>query len=127
MSTDLIGGNPSPEADSLGQGPQDVDALYQEGLQHFQNGRWQEAINGFEAVLRLAPEHTEARAFLEEARLKASLDQDQPKPKRTFLSGRMKRLILAAGVVAAVLVVVVAAKWAYQRAWRSNWSRPTGC
>ena len=115
MSMDLVGGSQPPEADVLGRGPQDADSLYQEGLQHFQNGRWQEAIEGFEAVLRLAPEHLEARAFLEEARLKASLDQDQPKPKRTFLSGRMKRLILVAGAMAAVLVVLVAAKWAYER------------
>ena len=55
------------------QGQTDVDAMYQRSLLDFQDGNWQDAIAGFEEVLRLVPDHAEARAFLEEALMKRGI------------------------------------------------------
>ena len=110
METDSL-----PAAGAQGQLVQDPDALYQQSLGHFQNGEWQQAIAGFEQVLQLAPGHAEARAFLEEARLKASLDQDKPKPKRMAIGKSVRRVALLLVGLLAVLALLVGARWAYQR------------
>jgi len=93
----------------------DIDALYQRSLLDFQDGNWQDAIAGFEEVLRLVPDHAEARAFLEEALMKASLDQDKPKPKRFRFQGRVKRVAQIAAILCLVAAVVAGGYWAYNR------------
>lgn len=92
-----------------------VEALYQESLLHFQNGQWQKAINGFQEVLRLQPDHVQAQAFLGEARVKASLDQDQPKPRRFRFQGTMRYVLFALIATTLVLFLVVGVRWAYAR------------
>ena len=96
------------------QGGTDVDALYQLSLVHFQDGRWQDAIAGFGEVLRLSPGHEEARAFLEEAMLKASLDKDKPRPRR-FRWGWLKRLVQILAIVCLLLALGTGIWYAYGR------------
>lgn len=93
----------------------DTEALYQASLQHFQNGDWPAAIDGFERVLQSVPDHTEARAFLEEARLKASLDQVKPKPKRAAVPGILKRLFVLVGILIVVVALIMGVRYAYGR------------
>jgi tetratricopeptide (TPR) repeat protein len=111
-----------PQTESRGQATEpEIDALYARSLLHFQDGHWQEALAGFQEVLRLDPEHVEARIFLEEARLKASLDQDRPKPRRIpiRLEGRVRSLALILAALGAVVVLIGGVRWAYGR-----WVRP---
>ncbi len=115
MNTQTIDSGSTSETGDQAHSLDDRDALYKASLEHFQNGRWQEAIDGFEAVLQLDPEHAEARTFLEEARLKASLDQAKPKPRRFAMSGRVRRLIWVALGSIALVAVLVTARWAYGR------------
>ena len=98
---------------------QQVDTLYQQGLLDFQNGRWDKALAAFEEVLRLQPDHAAARAFLDETRIKASLEESRPKPKRARFGGRLKYVALV--LAAAVLLVgaVLAVRYAY-----NNWVVP---
>jgi tetratricopeptide (TPR) repeat protein len=98
---------------------QDIDALYQRSLLHFQDGRWKEALTGFEEVLRLRPDHVEARLFLEETRVKASLDQDRPRPKRIRFQGRVRTVALILLALSAVVLLSASVRWAYGR-----WVRP---
>jgi len=117
---DMEMGNYSAEQPIREPGAQaDTDVVYQRSLLHFQDGKWQDAIAGFEEVLRLAPDHAEARAFLEEALMKASLDQDKPKPKRFRFQGRLKRLATIVTVVGLVIAAIAGGWWAYGR-----WVRP---
>ncbi len=102
--------DPQPERQE-----QEVEALYQESLMDFQNGRWDKAAVGFEGVLRLQPEHAAARAFLDETRLKASLEQSQPKPKRALLSGRLRWVLLLLSLAVLAAVAVPAARYLYNR------------
>ena len=103
-----------PQTEPLDQ--MSIDALYQESLLHFQNGEWQEAIAGFEKVLRLAPDNAQAKAFLEEARLKASLDQEKPKPKKHFrIPSALKKAVLIAAALGLVLALGTGLWWAYNR------------
>jgi tetratricopeptide (TPR) repeat protein len=105
-----------PQIESGGQATElDIDALYQRSLLRFQDGHWQEALDGFEEVLRLNPEHVEARVFLDEARLKASLDEDRPRPKRILLQGRVRSLALILAALSAVVVLITGVRWAYGR------------
>jgi tetratricopeptide (TPR) repeat protein len=97
----------------------EIDALYQRSLLHYQDGRWQEALAGFEEILRLRPDDVEARLFVEETRVKASLDQDKPKPRRILFQGRTRTLALVLAVVSAVVLVIAGVRWAYGR-----WVRP---
>jgi len=107
-----------PETEPWAQQEQ-VDTLYQESLVHFQNGQWQEAMAGFQEVLRLHPDHAEAQAFLEETRLKASLDQDKPKPKHLRFQGPIRRLVLILAALSTILFVAAGLQWAYGR-----WVKP---
>jgi tetratricopeptide (TPR) repeat protein len=105
-----------PQTESGGQATElEIDALYERSLQHFQEGHWQEALAGFEEVLRLDPEHADARIFLDEARLKASLDQDRPKPRRIRLQGRVRSLAFILAALSAVVVLIAGVRWAYRR------------
>ncbi|HUT16449.1 MAG TPA: hypothetical protein VMY98_09430 [Anaerolineae bacterium] len=99
----------------MAQSQTDIDVLYQRSLLNFQDGKWQDAIGGFEEVLRLVPDHAEARAFLEEALMKASLDEHKPKPKRFRFEGRVKRVAQIAAVVCLVAAMIAAGYWAYDR------------
>jgi len=92
-----------------------AEVLYQESLQHFQNGKWQEAVAGFEHVLQLRPDHAAARAFLEETRLKASLDDNKPKPKRPGFRGPVRFLLLLLVLASAIVVLSIGLRWAYNR------------
>lgn len=97
----------------------DSDTLYEASLQRFQDGNWQEAIAGLEKVLQLRPDHTEARALLEQAQLKASVERDRPKPQRRQLRRLTRSLVLIVGGVIILLVLVTGLRWAYGR-----WVRP---
>nr|MBC7243916.1 tetratricopeptide repeat protein [Chloroflexota bacterium] len=94
---------------------QKIDALYQESLLHFQNGRWQQAINGFQAVLQLQPDHEQAKAFLEEAYVKASLEQEKPKPRKFLFQGRLRYLFFALVMISLLLFLAIGVRWAYVR------------
>jgi len=96
-------------------GRNQVEALYQQSLLHFQNGAWQEAIAGFEEVLRVHQDHATARAFLEEARLKAALDEDQPQPRRFRFQGPIRILLYILLAASAVLLLLAGGQWAYAR------------
>lgn len=115
MNTEIPGYNAQPAVNPHAAPMENADALYQESLVHFQNGQWQEAIAGFEQVLQLVPDHSEAKTFLEEARLKASLDQVKPKPKRFVIPRIVKRLLLVAVSLAVILALIVGVRWAYGR------------
>lgn len=115
MNMDTQGNSLEPGVSPEHQTSPDVDQIYRESLQHFQNGRWQQAMEGFEAVLQVTPNHAEAKAFLEEARLKASLDQDKPKPKRLTLSPIFRRLLIVVGSLVVIVAIVLGASWAYGR------------
>jgi hypothetical protein len=92
-----------------------VDTLYQLSLLHFQNGEWQEASAGFEEVLRLRPDHPTARAFLEETRLKASLEESKPQPRRFRFRGATGVLLYILLAVIAILWLFIGGRWAYAR------------
>ena len=49
--------------------------LYQRSVAAFQEGRWQDAIEGFEALLEVYPDDENLRDLLEEARERASLSK----------------------------------------------------
>jgi len=53
--------------------------LYTQALEHLQAERWQEAIEGFRAVLEVAPTYKDATALLAEAKHKKEL-ASLPKP-----------------------------------------------
>lgn len=110
MTVDDLNVNQSHEPEPQ---EQQADALYQESLQHFQNGRWQEAISGFQAVLRLQPDHAQAQALLEEARVKAALDQEKPKPKRLRFRGPLKYAFWGLLIISMVLLLAAGVRWAY--------------
>lgn len=111
MTLDHWNANQSDEAKQVPP----VDALYQDSLLHFQNGQWQKAINGFQEVLRLQPNHAQAKSFLEEARVKASLDHDKPQPRRFRFQGVMRYLVFALVTITLLLFLAVGARWAYNR------------
>jgi tetratricopeptide (TPR) repeat protein len=119
-NTPFLAGSETPAGDGgSGQTAESsadqVDALYQQSLLHFQNGEWRQAIAGFEEVLRLRPDHAAAKSFLEETRLKASLDKNKPKPRRLRWRGATRPLLyllLAAGVI---LLLLAGGQWAYSR------------
>lgn len=92
---------------------QQLDTIYQQGLLDFQNGRWDQATAAFEEVLRLQPDHAAARAFLDETRMKASLEESRPKPKRARFSGRLKYVLAVLGVAVLLVGAVLAGRYAY--------------
>lgn len=92
---------------------QQLDTIYQQGLLEFQNGRWDKATAAFEEVLRLQPDHAAARAFLDETRMKASLEESRPKPKRALFGGRLKYVLLVLGVAVLLMGAVLAGRYAY--------------
>lgn len=92
-----------------------VEALYQKSLLHLQNGEWEEAIAGFEEVLRLRPDHAAAQALLEEARLKAALEKEKPKPRRLRFRGALRPLLYVLLAANAILIPLAATRWAYAR------------
>ncbi|HNR95747.1 MAG: Tetratricopeptide repeat protein [Chloroflexi bacterium ADurb.Bin180] len=98
---------------------QQADTVYQQGLLDFQNGRWDQAAASFEEVLRLRPDHAAARAFLDETRVKASLEEARPKPKRVRFGGRLKYIALALAVLALLVGAAYAGRYAY-----NTWIRP---
>ena len=108
-------GQVSPPEGDMAQQQRSADAQYQQSLQHFQNGQWQKAIQGFEGVLQLSPDHVEARAFLEEARLKASLDHVKPRRPGFRLEGPIRYLLLTALIVIAALAIGAGVRYVYGR------------
>ncbi len=84
------------------------DPRYREGLAHLQAGRWQEAIDSFQALHRDYPANQEVVDALEEARFKASLDAETRVkgrrwaiPWRSLITGS---LIILATIAIGVLV-----------------------
>ena len=108
---------PAPETEAQAAPPteDEIDALYQRGLLHFQNGEWQEASAAFEEVLRVRPDHARAQAFLEETRLKASLDQNKPQPKRRRFQGWTRSVLWILVAANILLFLAVGARWVYSR------------
>jgi tetratricopeptide (TPR) repeat protein len=97
----------------------EVDALYQQSLLHFQNGAWAKASAGFEKVLRLQPDHAAAKAFLEETHLKAALDQNKPQPRRFRFRGTLRPLLIVLLAVSVTLLLVLEGRWIY-----AHWVKP---
>jgi tetratricopeptide (TPR) repeat protein len=93
--------------------PDEVDALYQQSLLHFQNGAWAKASAGFERVLQLRPDHAAAKAFLEETRLKAALDQNKPQPRRFRFRGATRPLLMFLLAASAILLLLWGGRWIY--------------
>jgi tetratricopeptide (TPR) repeat protein len=93
----------------------EVHTLYERSLLHLQEGRWQEAANGLEEVLRLRPDHADAAALLEEARLKASLEAEKPTPRRALPRLPVRRILMIVVPIAAVALVVLGVREAYGR------------
>ncbi|MGB9880754.1 MAG: tetratricopeptide repeat protein, partial [Anaerolineae bacterium] len=57
--------------------------------------------------------HVQAQSFLEEARVKAALEQEKPKP-RSYRFQRVSRLLLfALAAVVVILLLTLGARWAY--------------
>jgi tetratricopeptide (TPR) repeat protein len=95
--------------------PDEVDALYQQSLLHFQNGAWKKASAGFERVLQLRPDHAAAKAFLEETRLKAALNHNKPQPRRFRFRGATRPLLIFLLAVVAILLLLLGGRWIYTR------------
>ncbi len=93
----------------------EVHALYEKSLLALQEGRWQDAATGLEEVLRQRPDHVDAAALLEEARLKASLEETQPRPRRALPRLPVRRLLMIVAPMAAVILVVLGVRDAYGR------------
>jgi hypothetical protein len=93
--------------------PDEVDALYQQSLLHFQNGAWAKASAGFERVLQLRPDHAAAKAFVEETRLKAALDQNKPQPRRFRFRGAARPLLMFLLAAGAILLLLWGGRWVY--------------
>ncbi len=70
-------------------------------------------------MLRLRPDHPEAGALLEETRLRASLEQRRPEPKRLKLRGPIRALVLTLLILACIVLLAIGARWAYRR-----WAEP---
>ncbi len=101
----------------------DLETLYAQSVQHFQGGRWKQAIAGLEEVLLLRPDHAQAGALLEQARLKASLDRHGPRPTRSAFWGLIRSLVPFLVIGAAVLVLATSVRWVYGR-WRQSRATP---
>ena len=85
------------------------DPLYQEALQHLQAGRWQEAIEALETLSQRYPDNPELQTQLQQARLKASLDQDwgqRIKGRRFAFSLKSVLVRLAAVLLLAGLIFI---------------------
>ena len=93
------------------------DPQYQEALQHLQAGRWQEAIEALEALSQRYPDNRELEMQLQQARLKASLEQDwgqRVKGRRFAFSLKSVLLRLAAILL---LVGLVYSGFTFYRQW----------
>jgi formylglycine-generating enzyme required for sulfatase activity/outer membrane protein assembly factor BamD (BamD/ComL family) len=53
-----------------------AQAAYEEGFEHFQAGRWGEAVKAFERALALVPNYEDAAERLEKARTEAAREQE---------------------------------------------------
>jgi tetratricopeptide (TPR) repeat protein len=93
----------------------EVHALYEKSLLALQEGRWQEAATGLEEVLRQRPDHADAAALLEEARLKASLEEEEPKPRRALPRLPVRRLLMVVVPITAVVLVIFGVRELYGR------------
>lgn len=97
-------------------GPEeDIDALYDRSLSALQEGRWREAVDSLEEVLRQRPDHSDAAALLEEARLKASLERGKPSPKLRLPRLPVRPLLLVLGPITAVVLTTIGIREAYSR------------
>ena len=109
--------DPSISDDNPGiAGPEeDTDALYDRSLSALQEGRWQEAVDSLEELLRQRPDHADAAALLDEARLKASVEHEKPRPKVRLPRLPVRRLLLILGPIAAVVIIAIGIREAYSR------------
>ena len=80
------------------------DPRYDDGLAHLQAGRWQEAIDAFEALARDFPDDAAVRRALEDARFRARQDQrGRVRARRsTVRVGPIIVRILLIGIIAVV-------------------------
>ncbi|HHX44220.1 MAG TPA: tetratricopeptide repeat protein [Chloroflexi bacterium] len=88
-------------ADAEGRDPLRQDARFDQAMAHLQAGRWQEAIQAFEALLQDYPEDATVKRALEDARFRAQQDQRaRVRPRRTAIAWRpiIVRLLLVAVV-----------------------------
>jgi hypothetical protein len=76
--------------------------LYIQGLSHLQKGEWQEAVSCLSLLEEYYPDSVEVQTLLEEARWKASLDEQAPQPKiirPSLLSNRLVKALLVANLL----------------------------
>ncbi len=94
------------------------DRLYQQSLAHMQRGHWEQAV---ETILQLQEQYgvtSEVEALLEEARFKATLDQDPLALQRSPWSERWRRwrpLILWGLSGSLIVVMLLSGLLMYQR------------
>jgi tetratricopeptide (TPR) repeat protein len=87
-----------------------ADPLYAEGMTSLQNGRWQDAVRIFETLLAQYPGDAAAQAALEQAQLRAKVDQSarRVRAKRFDINWRP---ILLRGVLIVLLVGLAFMTW----------------
>ncbi len=100
MNADSFGASPSSPRSQEPQSRQ-ADSLYQQSLQLYQDGLWEQAMAGFQEVLQLDPQNADAQALLEDTQLKASLETSKPKPRRG-----MPRLVRVLAIALAGLALL---------------------
>ncbi|MCC7354471.1 MAG: PD40 domain-containing protein [Anaerolineae bacterium] len=97
-------GNETPAIPTAAQEPE-----YDEGLAHLQRGDWAAAQACFTALLARYPEDEALKSLIKETELRTTAEKQRPKarPWRKLSAVRRwgRRLIIAAGIIIAVLLV----------------------
>jgi tetratricopeptide (TPR) repeat protein len=93
----------------------DVEGLYNASLAALQEGRWRDAVESLEEVLRLRPDHPDAEALLEEARLKASVEVEKPRPRIRVPRLPIRAAIMVLAPVVGITLLVIGIREIYAR------------
>jgi tetratricopeptide (TPR) repeat protein len=85
----------------------EMNDLYRQSVEAFQEGRWEEAIKGFEALLEVYPDDETLQTLLNEARGKAALSS-----VKAGEGARWFRKLLPFAVAVVVLLLIGTGLWA---------------
>lgn len=92
------------------------DPLYAAGMLHLQSGEWGDAIRVFEELQRRYPDNAAVQSALEEARFKASFDENGRRVRARRWTIRLGPILFRLAVVAVVaLLIYVGAQALNQR------------
>lgn len=89
-------------------------ALYQRGLQHLQAGEWAEAIESLSELVEQHPEQPYYAELLEQARLKARLDEHRPRRRKSRSLAHSRRVWVLT-ILALVMWLAVLGRQIYER------------